>query len=780
MPERFSPKPPEELQKQIDAVSEEIGESIEQPTSRDDLLEMSLSEIKEKFPRRYEMYLQTLRADRRSDEVDEDEKKSMVTWLKALNSLDTYIENHKSNGEDRTLRDRQFSVFEELRDFLEQGGKDGYIKLPTGVGKTVLFIEFLEATNLKALIVAPTRILVDQTGERIEQFAEGLDVGKIHQTAKTKGRQVTITTYASLIRQIKQGVLNPKDYECLVLDEAHKALGPETQKAVEQFEHAFRIGFTATPDYSQDKKLSQLLPKEISRMRIIDAVEEDLLSSFSVVIAHTETDLSSVQIESNNEFNQKQLEKAINVEGRNKAAVELYQKMFDGQKCVTYCISIDHAEKVANLFQEKGISARVISGQNQNEHEEILEKYKTGEIKILCNANILIEGFDDPEASVCLNLRPTNSPVVAEQRSGRVLRLDPQNPEKHATIVDFFDKNLNPQHPPISFADIAGTAFVLPKRNLRKKDTEIDEQINATGLTSRQPEIQIDGLRVITDAREVMRIVNEAREQLIFEQKVVEYTHEELIQQLRNEFDRFGRAPTGRDIDEASKEKRTASSNTFRQAFGSWNKALKAAGLEVLHRRSYSKAELIQQLKDEFERLGRVPTTKDITSTSKENKTASSGTFQNVFGSWKKALEAAGLEVTWKRDYTKEELIQQLKYEFQRLGRVPVNMDIMSASKENRTAHPTTFYEIFGSWSKALEAAGLEIIHKRGYTKEGLIQQLNDEFGRLGKVPTAEDMKFASKENRTVSINTFRNFFGSWNKALEAAGLLKNKEDKNE
>src|SRR3989344_3629664 len=161
MPERFSPKPPEELQKQIDAVSEEIGESIEQPTSRDDLLEMSLSEIKEKFPRRYEMYLQTLRADRRSDEVDEDEKKSMVTWLKALNSLDTYIENHKSNCEDRTLRDRQFSVFEELRDFLEQGGKDGYIKLPTGVGKTVLFIEFLEATNLKALIVAPTRILVD-------------------------------------------------------------------------------------------------------------------------------------------------------------------------------------------------------------------------------------------------------------------------------------------------------------------------------------------------------------------------------------------------------------------------------------------------------------------------------------------------------------------------------------------------------------------------------------------------------------------------------------------
>src|SRR5437868_11220543 len=37
----------------------------------------------------------------------------------------------------------------------------------------------------------------------------------------------------------------------------------------------------------------------------------------------------------------------------------------------------------------------------------------------LCNARVLVEGFDEPEAEVCINAAPTLSKVMAEQRGGR-------------------------------------------------------------------------------------------------------------------------------------------------------------------------------------------------------------------------------------------------------------------------------------------------------------------------------------------------------------------------
>lgn len=116
-----------------------------------------------------------------------------------VKSLDRYITRHWGRAlKDRTLYDRQMTVFEDMRDLLKEANTEGYIKLPTGVGKTVLFTEFIEATRLKTLIVVPTKILVTQTGEKIEQFAGGLEFGKIYSAAKKLGKEVTITTYASL------------------------------------------------------------------------------------------------------------------------------------------------------------------------------------------------------------------------------------------------------------------------------------------------------------------------------------------------------------------------------------------------------------------------------------------------------------------------------------------------------------------------------------------------------------------------------------------------------
>jgi ATP-dependent Clp protease ATP-binding subunit ClpC len=108
---------------------------------------MSLDDIKNTWPYRYEMYLRMVREMKQSrneessdgdSQMSEEELSEMKKWLTALNSLDTYITKHKEGNSEVTLRERQLTVFEDIRKFLEHGGTEGYVKLPTGVGKTEL------------------------------------------------------------------------------------------------------------------------------------------------------------------------------------------------------------------------------------------------------------------------------------------------------------------------------------------------------------------------------------------------------------------------------------------------------------------------------------------------------------------------------------------------------------------------------------------------------------------------------------------------------------------
>lgn len=505
-PEVLRPKSAEQLAQQVSNVSHILGESITQPSFHNESLRLSLEELKQHFPERYRIYFDTLW--RESAGVSPHPLAGQK--LRILNSLDSYVSAHM-NGDaaSRTLRDRQMTVFEDLRGFLESGGSEGYIKLPTAAGKTVLFTEFVEATGLRTLIVVPTKILVDQTEQRFQQFAPNVEVGKVYSDAKEFDRQVTITTYDSFIDKVEFGNFIPDNYDLLILDEAHKSLSPRRQGIVGIFNRAIKLGFTATPKYAVNKEVKDLLSNEIHSMDIPEAVELGLLSPFSVYLAQSDIDLSNIRITADGEYDERDLERAINITSRNLAAVDVYQQLFPGQKTIMYCVGVRHAEALAKHLNDHGIAADFISGyQSRAEQQERLEKFRNGEINVICNANILIEGFDESTVVACFNLRPTLSAVVAEQRGGRVLRLDPNNPNKHAIIVDFVGRSDTAgggagNNPPITFAQIIERAEILNKMKL------VEEERGTDSHTKLYPSIEISGINVITSAEEVMRIIRE-------------------------------------------------------------------------------------------------------------------------------------------------------------------------------------------------------------------------------------------------------------------------------
>ncbi|MCX6756045.1 MAG: DEAD/DEAH box helicase family protein [Candidatus Nomurabacteria bacterium] len=416
----------------------------------------------------------------------------------AIRNLRKYLRLHENPP---VLRGLQIPLFSDVIDFVQSGKNAGYVSAPMGTGKTVIFTEFANALKQRVIVVVPSILLIHQTREEIASFAPSLRVGLLYSKKKQYDTDVVITTYTSLGIGIKNGTLKVKDFNWLILDEAHESLSVSRQKVVNRFKHAIRLGFTASEKYDEEKQLSKLLPNEIHRITILEAVESGLLCPFSVVIAQTTTDLSKVG-SVNGDYDKKQLEKAVNKEGRNRSAVALYETtpFYKGKSLMCHCVSIEHAEAVARKFRANGWRAEAVHSQIEDDTRgKRLQDFCSGKLTVLCNVDILTRGFNAPIVSICFNLRPTRSLVVATQRA-RNLRIDRNNSDKFAVVVDFVDANFNRSNPPLTFDKVVdGSALVVPSF---WKDNKIFSEISK----QLQPAIPIDDLKVYVETSEVLRI----------------------------------------------------------------------------------------------------------------------------------------------------------------------------------------------------------------------------------------------------------------------------------
>lgn len=352
---------------------------------------------------------------------------------------------------------------------------------------------------------------------------------------KDIGKQVTVTTYDSLILGLKDGSLDPAVFDLVILDEAHRGLSEKRQEAIKSFDTSFVFGFSATPTFTESKSLDRLLGEPIYEVKVREAIESGLLCGVSVMIAKTEVDLSSVELDSSGQYQQRELEEALNTQALTQSAFDLYRKMFDEQQAIVFCVGVQHAKAVAKVFMEAGVSAAVVWGAMPDyERDRILKAYQQGEIKVLTNVDVLTEGFDAPEASVCFNLAPTGSLVRAEQRGGRVLRTDPKRKDKVATVVEFLHQDSRSRISPILFSEILNDAVVVP---LRGKSHPLISDGKRSG-----PALfpNVSGLEVVTNVEEVLRITHEAIKDRQIEQRVKKLSWNEFVSEVRSEAIKFG------------------------------------------------------------------------------------------------------------------------------------------------------------------------------------------------------------------------------------------------
>ena len=175
------------------------------------------------------------------------------------------------------------------------------------------------------------------------------------------------------------------------------------------------------------------------------------------------------------------------------------------------------------------------------------------------------------------------------------------------------------------------------------------------------------------------------------------YTDEQILAELKDCAERLGRSPTMREF--AADKQTTVHPQTVIEHFGSWNRAKRQAGL--VPRRFATREELLALLQELGEELGRVPTARDIDE--RRGRLPSKSLYWHTFGSLTNALREAGFDVPVGEERLERALDQAVDLS-KKLGRLPKFADWTEARKaDDAMLTEWQIYRMFdarrGAWS---------------------------------------------------------------------------------
>jgi ATP-dependent RNA helicase RhlE len=268
-------------------------------------------------------------------------------------------------------------------------GRDVIGCAATGTGKTAAFvlplIERLRAipggTTTRGLVLAPTRELVEQTGEQLEIFGRasgircvtiigGVSMGP-QQAALRRPHDVVVATPGRLLDHMERRDARLGGIQILVLDEADRMLDMG-------FRHQLNRILAAVPRQRQTMLFSATMAGEVA-----DFASRHLHQPARIEIARSGTTAARA-------------EQKVYLCGQDeKAALLLALLSLDRDSTLVFTRTKHRADKVARLIERAGHAvSRIHGNRSQEQRRASLEGFKSGEHRVLVATDIAARGID--------------------------------------------------------------------------------------------------------------------------------------------------------------------------------------------------------------------------------------------------------------------------------------------------------------------------------------------------------------------------------------------------
>jgi DNA repair protein RadD len=323
------------------------------------------------------------------------------------------------------------------------------VVLPTGAGKSLVIAmlcrDAVQRFNGRVIVLAHRKELLQQNAEKIRALLPDMDVGIY--SAGLNSRDTDHDIVLAGIQSVYERAGEFGSRQIVIIDEVHLC-NSDGEGMYKTFLGKMReinpklrmVGLTATPFRTGEGKLCrpdalfQSVCYEASIKRLIN---EGYLSNLITATADNTVDTSGLHIRAG-EFVVNEMVALFDDEAKIKLACqELVTKTQGRKSTLIFCSGVHHAESVAETIQQlTGEECGIVVGDTPPiERASMLARFRSGELKRLCNCDVLTTGFDAPGIDAIAVLRATASPGLFAQICGRGLRT--AEGKQDCMILDF-------------------------------------------------------------------------------------------------------------------------------------------------------------------------------------------------------------------------------------------------------------------------------------------------------------------------------------------------------
>jgi len=320
------------------------------------------------------------------------------------------------------LRDYQVRAIAEVREAIRRKLRRVLLVVPTGGGKTLTSAAVLAAAlgkGSRTLFVAHRLELIDQTVRTFYRLGvRQLGVIRGKDPRLDLSQPIQIASIQTLARRRPLA-----DIKIVVIDEAHRSCAASYRKYLfEAYPNAVFLGLTATPCRADGRPLGEDWHELVLGARYSELMTGGHIVAPLVYSTPVLPDLATVHT-SAGDFDQKELEEAVNKGALIGDLLTQWQKLHGGRRTVAFAVSVAHSRAIVDLFSAAGVRAEHLDGTTaEDERRAMLQRLKDGATQLVSNCGVLCEGWDQPECKCLLIARPTKSLGLWMQMAGRILR----------------------------------------------------------------------------------------------------------------------------------------------------------------------------------------------------------------------------------------------------------------------------------------------------------------------------------------------------------------------
>ena len=369
------------------------------------------------------------------------------------------------------LRDYQQALIRLVYEKWDKGLLKILMQLPTGGGKTIILAaiarNFFQRQE-PILVIAHTEELISQLRDALES-ACGVLVGVIKAGVKANLERLIQVASAQTLRNraLPAAAL-------VIIDESHHGVSPTYRQIIESYPDAYILGVTATPCRTDGSGFDDLFDALVSITSPRELIEQGYLSDYKLIASPQAISTKGIK-STGGDFNNRDLAASVDVVELAGDLIGAYKLYAIAKKCVVFAINCNHSKAIAKRYRASGIPAEHLDGETPDEERKaVIERFRTGETLVLCNVNIVTEGFNLPNIEAVQIARPTKSLSLWLQMVGRGLRT--AEGKEHTLIIDHTDNFARLGMPDANHIWLLEGVTVAKEKLKRKRNNQIERE----------------------------------------------------------------------------------------------------------------------------------------------------------------------------------------------------------------------------------------------------------------------------------------------------------------